>query len=245
MIELLKILLKNNIFPQSTIFNGTDYEIPLYVIKFLLCENSYKPCDTCISCKKVKKNVHPDLLIIQVEENSKNIKINQIREAKEFCSMTTSGKCKIVYIINAELMSIEAQNSLLKILEEPGKNNYFILQSSNKYKLLPTILSRCIHFNLRPTKNVEPFEEFKLKNLKKLSFFELHNKLSELMIQHKNINEFLKILIISNYPYEFDFLNFLLDLEDIVKYNINKDSIVGIIAFYIKGGKNCLKRFVI
>ncbi len=246
MIEILKILLKNNKFPQSSIFNGGKLDIPFYVIKYLFCENrEEKPCNVCLSCKKVAKKVHPDLLVVDVEEGAKNIKINQIRELKNFCSMTTSGKCKVVFINNSELMSIEAQNSILKILEEPGDNNYFLLKTKNKYKLLPTILSRCIHFNLEPDDDILKDEKFSLKNLKKLSFFDVHDRLNELMKEVKNLEDFLKILIYSNYPDEIDFLSLLLDLESNIKYNINKDTIIGVISFWIKGGENCQIKFVI
>ena len=238
MIEILKILLRNNRFPQSVIFNGENEQILLFVIKYLLClNNEEKPCNNCISCKKIEKNVHPDFLKLEVEEKSKNIKINQIREAKNFCSMTTSGKCKIVYIKNAELMTIEAQNSLLKILEEPGQNNYFILQTKNKYKLLSTILSRCVHFNLKIENEVEYRKELDFENMKKLSFFEIYEKLSDTLNELKDINEFLKILINSNSDNVIEnkkFLEVLLELEQLTKYNINKDSIIGYIVFNIK-----------
>ena len=237
MIEILKILLKNNKFPQSTIFNGQDLNVPLFVIKYFFCSGVEKPCDNCLSCKKITRNVHPDVLIVEVEDNAKSIKINQIREVKSFCAMTTSGNYKVVFIKDAQLMTIEAQNSLLKILEEPGHNTYFILQVKNKYKLLPTILSRCVHFNLEPVEEVEAKDEFKLENLKKLSFYEVYEKLSELLKQEKEIEKFLKILIISNYPGDMEFLDMLLDIELLLKYNINREAIIGKISFYVKGGK--------
>ncbi len=245
MIEILKILLKNNKFPQSSIFNSGNIEVPFFVIKYLFCENKeVKPCNACLSCKKVNKRVHPDLFVVDIEEGAKNIKINQIREVKNFCSMTTSGRCKAVFINNAEFMSIEAQNSILKILEEPGDNNYFLLKTKNKYKLLPTILSRCVHFNLKPVDNFFKNEEFSLKNLKKLSFFEVYDKLNELIKEVKNLEDFLKILIYSNYPDEIDFLFLLLNFESYIKYNINKDTVIGVISFWIKGGENCQIKFV-
>ena len=149
--------------------------------------------------------------------------------------MTTSGKCKIVFIKQADLMSIEAQNSLLKILEEPGKNNYFILHANNKYKLLPTILSRCIHFNLKPEKQSNFNNEFLFDNLRKLSFFKLFGKLKELMNNVNDVSDFLKVLIDANSEnLNLKFMELLLDLESLLKFNVNKDSIIGKISFSIK-----------
>lgn len=89
--------------------------------------------------KKAQSN--PDILIINEE---KSIGIDKTRELKNFFQLKSwSGEVKTAVVINGEKMTVEAQNSILKILEEPGENNYIIITAPNPYLLLPTILSRC------------------------------------------------------------------------------------------------------
>ncbi len=251
--ELLKILLKNNIYPQSSIFIGKKnwnlFDTVNYVIKFLFCKNiSEKPCNSCINCLKVNKNVHPDLKIIEPENNSKSIKINQIREVQNFCKMTSFGNKKIVLIKDAFLMTVEASNSLLKILEEPGENNYFILTTDNKYRLLPTILSRCVHFHLKPVKkdfiyqnldfdfDKSFIEEFKFERLKNLTFSELYEKIQFAFRELEEINKLIKLLIVinsANLSYNLKVVSNLLNLLEDIKFNLNKETIIGKVSFLI------------
>ncbi|OQY38648.1 MAG: hypothetical protein B6229_05470 [Spirochaetaceae bacterium 4572_7] len=71
-----------------------------------------------------------------------NIPINQIRKISNWVRLSTSGSKKIIILENAELMQDSSRNSLLKVLEEPPVDTYFILISGNKSSILPTILSR-------------------------------------------------------------------------------------------------------
>jgi len=81
---------------------------------------------------------NPDILIID------DYKIEKIKEINLFLAKAPySHSSKIVFIENANLLGIEAQNALLKNIEEPGDHNYFILTSPNSSSLIPTIVSRC------------------------------------------------------------------------------------------------------
>ena len=98
------------------------------------------------------KENHPDIKKIEVEEGKKNISIDQIREVIEdiFIKPVISDK-KIVYIEEAHLMTIEAQNSILKTLEEPPAYAVFILSVTSRKNVLETISSRCSWIDLKPT----------------------------------------------------------------------------------------------
>ena len=99
------------------------------------------------SYKLVSNNTHPNLLLID-STDKKFIEISKIREILNFSSKTSfSNKKKIVLINNVEKMNINASNALLKILEEPSTNLFFILIHSSHKKLISTINSRCIKFN--------------------------------------------------------------------------------------------------
>ena len=104
-------------------------------------------CDRCSSCRKIDHLNHPDVRVITPEEGS--IKIEQIRQLKREAGYKLfEGKKKVWIIEEADKLTLEAANSLLKILEEPPPDVVFILISETQEKLLPTILSRCeiIHF---------------------------------------------------------------------------------------------------
>ena len=99
-------------------------------------------CDRCSSCRKIDHLNHPDVRVITPEEGS--IKIEQIRDLKRGAGYKLfEGKKKVWIIEEADKFTLEAANSLLKVLEEPPPDVVFILISETQEKLLPTILSRC------------------------------------------------------------------------------------------------------
>ena len=120
--------------------------------KSLLCYNRLdgtEACGECSSCRKVDALSHPDLVIVSTEGNT--IKIDQIRATIEKTSYRTAkDRFRVIIIEEAEKLSDEASNALLKILEEPPEGNIFVLTSSQHYQLLPTIRSRCCHIALQP-----------------------------------------------------------------------------------------------
>ncbi len=118
--------------------------------KFLNCENPLKDgalfvdcCDSCISCRKIDETNHPDVHWVQPGKYGK-ISIDDIRLLqKEVFLKAYEGKLKVFIILQAQQMTEEAANSLLKTLEEPSKFSLIILTSVNLSGLLPTIISRC------------------------------------------------------------------------------------------------------
>jgi DNA polymerase-3 subunit delta' len=99
-------------------------------------------CDNCLSCKKVASGNHPDLKVLEPEGNY--LKIDQIRSLQQEILYKPYESQRKVYIIKqAETMTTEAANSLLKILEDPPDHGIIILLSNNLNKLLPTVISRC------------------------------------------------------------------------------------------------------
>ncbi|AIQ61769.1 ATPase [Paenibacillus stellifer] len=98
-------------------------------------------CGECLECRKVEHGNHPDLTILSPDGSS--IKIDQIRELQRVFSYRAKGSHPKVYIIDeADKMTVQAANSLLKFLEEPPVPAVAILIASNSQSLLPTILSR-------------------------------------------------------------------------------------------------------
>jgi DNA polymerase-3 subunit delta' len=101
-------------------------------------------CGSCNNCLKCGVGNHPDILTIEPEEGSKNIKIDQIRRLSEFVIRSShSGGAKVVIIQDAHLLNANAANALLKTLEEPNDNTHVFLVSDHPGRLVATIRSRC------------------------------------------------------------------------------------------------------
>ena len=105
------------------------------------------------SFKLILNKSNPNFILIDIEDDKKNIDINQIRNLILTLNKSSfNTKPRIVLIDNIELLNINSVNALLKILEEPNDNIYFILINNNK-KILPTLKSRCLNYNIHLTSN--------------------------------------------------------------------------------------------
>ena len=103
------------------------------------------------SFKLVTNKSNPNFISIDVDEDKKSIDINQIRNLILTLNKSSfNSKPRFVLIDNIELLNINSVNALLKILEEPNDNIYFILINNNK-KILPTLKSRCLNFKIHLT----------------------------------------------------------------------------------------------
>lgn len=113
---------------------------------WLMCDQPgpQGPCQQCRSCLLRQAGSHPDLLLIEPEEEGKAIRVDAIRQLVGFISQTAQqGGRKVVVLHPAEAMNQNAANALLKSLEEPTAETYLLLISDQPSRLLPTIRSRC------------------------------------------------------------------------------------------------------
>ena len=155
--SLLDNLIKTNNVVHSYMFVGPDgigkVLFAKDFAKMILCQDSNKACNHCSSCIKFNSDNHPDFMIIN-SEDGKSIKINQIRFLQERISEKPIVSNRKVYIINdSDLMTVEAQNCLLKTLEEPPEFAVIILVLSNENKCLSTIKSRCTKIAFQKLRN--------------------------------------------------------------------------------------------
>ncbi|OOF69677.1 DNA polymerase III subunit delta' [Rodentibacter caecimuris] len=115
------------------------------VINWLMCQTPQNdiPCEQCHSCQLHQANNHPDVYKL-VSIDDKEIGVDQIRQLIEKVNQHAqqSGN-KVVYIQSAERLTESAANALLKTLEEPRPQTYFILQNESSTPMLPTVHSRC------------------------------------------------------------------------------------------------------
>lgn len=160
--------LKNeNRFLSSYIFEGAKGSgketMAKYFAAHILCESN-PPCLECNACKTLYAGTNPNVITISNDDKAE-IGAAKIRElVTDVFIRPQSAEKKIFIIKNAYLMNETAQNSLLKVIEEPPEYAVFILLCENRNKILPTILSRCTSVLIPPLSNDEIFEIFGSKN---------------------------------------------------------------------------------
>lgn len=162
--ELLTNAVKNNKASHSYMFVGTEgigkRLIAKEFAKMILCTDENKYCSKCKSCMEFDSDNNPDFRIIEPDGNS--LKIEQIREFQNKVAEKPIISNRKVYIINdSDKMTAEAQNCLLKTLEEPPEYVTIILIGSNESAFLDTIKSRCmiLRFNKISDENIVKFLE--------------------------------------------------------------------------------------
>ena len=145
--QFLNNAINENHILHSYLFSGIEgIGKKLFAIEFakkILCIEQNDEQENCLSCLKFKSSNHPDFMILEPENNV--IKIEQIRNMQEKISeKPIVSKKKVYIIVDSDCMTKEAQNCLLKTLEEPPEYATIILTTANESKLLNTIKSRCI-----------------------------------------------------------------------------------------------------
>lgn len=128
--------------------SGEDDLINKLVMRLLCLEpQQNQPCYHCHSCQLFLAHNHPDFYRVELEKGKSSIGINQIRQTiTKVYERAQQGGNKVIWIRIASLMTEAAANALLKTLEEPPENSYFILSDRHDGQLLSTIRSRCLSY---------------------------------------------------------------------------------------------------
>src|SRR4030042_882139 len=155
-VERLQRSLETGSVSHAYMFIGPAHSgkmtLALDLARALNCEGADIPCGQCEPCRKIADLKHADVQVIGIagddpstESKSKTeISIEQIRQIQHTASLPPfEGRCRIYIIENAESLSVEAANALLKTLEEPESNVVFILLVTDSSLLLETVVSRC------------------------------------------------------------------------------------------------------
>ncbi len=121
----------------------------------MLCTAQGKrPCGTCRNCRKVRARIHPDMIFLQRETDSKGkprreIYVAQIRDlAADAAILPNEAERKVYIIQDAHTMNRSAQNAMLKLLEEPPRHVSFLLCAENAGAMLDTVRSRCVELSV-------------------------------------------------------------------------------------------------
>lgn len=122
--------------------------------------NEIEPCKECHSCKQVMSRNQPDIVYVQ-HEKPNTISVDDIRAQvnNDIVIKPYSSRRKIYIIDEAEKMNVQAQNALLKTIEEPPAYAVLLLLTTNAATFLPTILSRCVSLNIKvvPDEKIKKF----------------------------------------------------------------------------------------
>ena len=232
-------LYKNNNLPNKILFSGEKgigkCTLAYHLINYILSSNedfSYNLDNLKIiphnkSFKLVENKSNPNFILVDIQEEKKNIDISQIRNLILTLNKSSfNTKPRFVLIDNIELLNINAVNALLKILEEPNDNINFILINNNK-RILPTLKSRCLNFKIQLTAKQS---------------IEITNKILD-----NNYNEFLNEDLVNNYSTPGEILN-LIDFAnkndiDLIETNL-KDFIKKIIMEKLYKKNNSIKNLI-
>ncbi len=155
-VDHLKNALESKQISHAYIINGERSSGKEFIAKIfamaLQCEDGgFDPCNECHSCKQALSGNHPDIIKV-MHEKPATIGVEDIRNGvnNDVVIKPYSSPWKIYIINEAEKMTVQAQNALLKTLEEPPAYAVILLLTSNLDALLPTIQSRCVVLNMKP-----------------------------------------------------------------------------------------------
>lgn len=158
-IQYIKNAVKQDKVSHAYILNGERGSGKKMLAKLfaqtLQCEKGGdEPCYECHSCRQAISNNHPDIIRVS-HEKPNTISVEDIRTQinEDIQIKPYSGKYKIYIVPDADMMTVQAQNALLKTIEEPPSYAVIFLLTENAQSLLPTICSRCVMLKLRNIKD--------------------------------------------------------------------------------------------
>ena len=190
------------------------------------------------SFKLLQNNSHPNFYLIDVLSDKKNIDVSQIREMIRYTNKSAfNNMARFILIDNIENLNKNSVNALLKVIEEPNENVFFILINNSEKKILPTLKSRCLTFKINFTFNesINVTNKILDKNILNLINYDLinyYNTPGEIInlfnfSKDKNID-------LKNYTL-FNFLNLLIDNGYYKKDKIVKIILINFIElFFLK-----------
>lgn len=157
--EHLETALKLKKVSHAYIINGERNSGKEFIARIfamaLQCESDAdRPCQQCRSCKQALSKNHPDIIRL-THEKPNTISVEDIRAQvnNDIGIKPYQGPYKVYLIPEGEKMTVQAQNALLKTLEEPPEYAVILILTASVESLLPTILSRCVVLNMRPVKD--------------------------------------------------------------------------------------------
>ncbi len=131
--------------------SGKEFIATVFAMALQCEKGGTEPCQECHSCKQALSANQPDIIRV-THEKPGTISVDDIRAQinNDVAIKPYSSRYKVYIVNEAEKMTVQAQNALLKTLEEPPEYAVLLLLTANVNSLLPTILSRCVVLNMKP-----------------------------------------------------------------------------------------------
>ncbi|MGR3741381.1 DNA polymerase III subunit delta' [Companilactobacillus sp. DQM5] len=202
-IQEFKSIINNKRLAHAYLFEGGNtqqrHEMALFLAKSRFCQNLHDglPCMQCVACKTIDLNDNPDVL--EIDTDKRSIGVDVVKMYKEAMSTSaTQGDTKILIINDAQKMTPQAANNLLKFIEEPEGQVLIILLTDSKNQILPTILSRVQTFKINITDNSSLADSLKEKGFseKNINIIDKTTELKNILeFDDKSFSEFLEIVI--------------------------------------------------
>ncbi len=154
----VKNFIESHRIPHAIMIEGesdsANLELALYIASAAVCSGDNAPCGVCKDCHLADVGTHPDITRVSALDGKKFLSVAQIRELRANAFVKAHQASHRVFIIeDAHRMNEQAQNALLKVLEEPPASVVFILLVQSKTMLLDTIISRCVLLSLLAEKS--------------------------------------------------------------------------------------------
>jgi DNA polymerase-3 subunit delta' len=229
-------LYNEKLMPNKILFSGKKglgkSTLAYHLINYILSENEVHKYDRESfsintenrSFKLLQNNTHPNFHLIDLIEEKKNIDISQIRQMITYTNKSSfNNNPKFILIDNLECLNKNSVNALLKIIEEPNKNTFFILIHNNEKIILPTLKSRCLNFKINLTFN---------------DSIKISNKLLD-----KNIFELINHDLINYYSTPGEIINFI-NFSNIKKINLKNYTLNSFLIFLIDNNHYKKNKFV-
>ena len=127
-------------------------QLASWMAALALCESqSERPCGVCPSCALLRSDSHPDFHVVRLEEDAKQIKVDQVRDLIGSLALKSYRRgYKVGIIEGAETLNVNGANAFLKTLEEPFHDTMLVMIARPTHRLPATIASRCLRLALRP-----------------------------------------------------------------------------------------------
>jgi DNA polymerase-3 subunit delta' len=153
-LSLLDYSLRANTIAHAYLLVGPRHvgkgTLAINLAQALNCDGPEPPCGQCRPCQRILEGKHADVTPTGLDSKTE-IGIDDIRALQHLANLPPyEGKCKVFIIDDAEYLSTEAANALLKTLEEPPQRVVWLLLTAEEEHLLPTIISRCQRLELKP-----------------------------------------------------------------------------------------------
>lgn len=159
LVSYIQNTIQNNQVSHAYIFNGErgagkKMFAQLFAMTLQCEKGTTEPCNECHSCRQALSGNHPDIIRVTHEKpNTISVEDVRVQINNDIMIKPYNGKYKIYIVPDADLMTVQAQNALLKTIEEPPEYAVIILLTENAESLLPTILSRCVVLKIKNVKD--------------------------------------------------------------------------------------------